>query len=509
MTTPATVAAPEPAAATHVYQSSKARALAPSTPISTHFTAPGAHRQDSDITDSQKDQIAQRLDNLPVSFEENVGQFDDPVDFVARADGYTAFLTPSAAVFAIQGSGVRDQGSESVGQVANLPDRPEAGWKPAPQTASGVAVYMNIVGGNPAARPSARDQLPGITNYFIGNDPANWRTNISSYARVTYDDVYPGIDLVYYGNNGQLEYDFLVSPGVDPSDITLNFAGADGVDINGQGDLVLHTAAGDVVQQKPFTYQEIGAARHEVASRYVLDGAQVRFEVGGYDATQPLVIDPLVLGYSTYLGGSGDDRGFARAVDSNGNAYVSGYTLSPNFPTTVGAFDTSSDAGADGFVTKLNAAGTALVYSTYFGGSGNDYPYGIAVDFAGNAYISGHTQSPNFPTTAGDFDTSYNAGGDAFVTKLNTTGAALDYSNYLGGAGEDYGDRIAVDNAGNAYVSGRTASANFPTTAGVFDTSYNIGGDAFVTKLNSSIPPAPPSSTPPISAESASTQVSQ
>jgi hypothetical protein len=263
--------------------------------------------------------------------------------------------------------------------------------------------------------------------------------------------------------------------------------------VDAQGDLVLQTTVGPIRQRKPVIYQEVDGVRKDIPGGYVLKGEhQVGFKLAAYDASQALVIDP-VLSYSTYLGGSGEDRDPAIAVDAAGNAYVTGHTESTDFPTTAGAFQTTFGGGpfngGDAFVTKLNATGSALVYSTYLGGSGGDSGRGIAVDTAGNAYVTGYTASTNFPTTAGAFQTT--RGGflmDAFVTKLNPTGSALVYSTLLGGSDLDSGEGIVVDAAGNAYVAGGTSSTDFPTTAGAFQTTFgggaNQGGDAFVTELN-------------------------
>ncbi len=414
--------------------------------------------------------------NPPLTFEANHGQTESQVDFIARTGGATVFLTPTAAVFSISSESASGVFPSSGLPVTNTPH------------SLGVALHMQIVGANPAAIPVGQDRQPGIVNYFIGNDPSRWRTDIPTFGRVQYQDVYPGIDLAYYGNNGQMEYDFIVSPGADPNAITINFAGADSVDLNAQGDLVLHTAAGDVVQQKPFTYQEAGATRQEVASRYVVDGTLVRFEVGAYDATRELVIDPLVMGYSTYLGGSKADEVYEVATDSAGNVYIAGSTDSPDYPTTPGTFDNSLTGGVrDAFVTKLNSAGTAAVYSTYLGSNGDDRTNGLAVHGAGEAYVTGQT-SGGFPVTSGAFDTTYNGGTDMFVAKLNVDGNALGYATYLGGVSfdgvEHYGG-IAVDAVGRAYVTGWTYSPDFPTTSGAFDTTY-AGGilDSYVVKLN-------------------------
>src|SRR5205807_41955 len=305
-----------------------------------------------------------------------------------------------------------------------------------------------------------------------------------------YDDLYPGIDLIYDGTQRHLEYDFVVRPGADPHRIALRLQGADRLEVDSQGDLVLHTAAGVIRQRKPAIYQEIGAVRKEIPGGYVLSGAQQRgFQVAAYDATRPLVIDP-VLVYSTYLEGSVDDYGYGIAVDGSGNAYVTGYTVSTDFPTTAGAFQTTARGNNDAFVAKINPSGSALVYSTYLGGNANDNGYGIAVDGSGNAYVTGSTTSPDFPTTAGAFQPDYggapNGGApqDAFVTKINPSGTALVYSTYLGGNGADYGTGIAVDAQGSAYVTGYTFSSDFPTTPGAFQTAKRGNSSTFVTKFN-------------------------
>jgi hypothetical protein len=336
------------------------------------------------------------------------------------------------------------------------------------------------------------EKLPGTANYFVGNDSTKWRSNVPAYARVRYDDLYPGVDLVYYGNQRELEYDFVVRPGADPSRIVLGFQGADRLEVDAQGDLMLHTALGPVRQRKPVIYQEADGVRREIAGSYVLKGLrQVGFQVAAYDASKPLVIDPTLV-YSTYLGGSGGEQGNGIAVDADGNAYVTGTVNSGSsvtFPTAAGAFDTNFGAGAEHvFVTKVDPTGSTLIYSTYLGGNGfSDKGFGIAVDAAGHAYVTGHTQG-DFPTTPGAFKTTFiNSGGsyDAFVTKLNPTGNGLVYSAYLGGCNDDEGFAITVDAVGNAYVTGRTTSVNFPTTPGAFDTTKALQ-DVFVTKLDPS-----------------------
>jgi hypothetical protein len=374
---------------------------------------------------------------------------------------------------------------------------------------------MQLVGGNRDAPATAVEPLVTKINYFLGNDPNEWHTNVPTFGKVQYDDVYPGIDLVYYGTSCStqhsalstqhsseaapshltsgpcLEYDFVVSPAVDPGVITLNFAGADGVDVNADGDLVLHTAAGVVVQQAPFTYQEAGTARQEVPSRYVIDGGRVSFDVAAYDTTRPLVIDPLVLGYSTYLGAGGAlDVGWGMTVDDDGFAYVVGETRSAKFPVTSGAFDETYNGGLNEvFVAKVNADGSGLIYATFLGGREDDQGRNIAIDAAGNAYVTGNTHSRDFPVTPGAFQTSLNTNesypfADAFVTKLSANGSDLVYSTYLGGTGSDGGVSVTVDAAGNAYVLGGSSSDDFPITPGAFQLTHHGEGDGFVTKLN-------------------------
>jgi beta-propeller repeat-containing protein len=423
---------------------------------------------------------------LPMSFEANRGQTDAQVKFLSRGSGYTLFLTRSGeAVLALHKAAPK---RDPLKPAALLP---ETGVFESEDASPPTVVRWKLIGGNARPRVEALDELPGKANYIIGNDPKKWRANVPVYAKVHYREVYPGVDLVYYGSQRQLEHDFLVAPGADPRSITLNLAGAEKLSLDPQGALVLAVKDGELRLDKPHIYQEVDGARREISGGYVLKNAhQAGFQVAAYDASRPLVIDP-TLSYSTYLGGSNFDVGSGIAVDASGNAYVTGYTLSTDFPTTPGAFQTAHASGGsyNAFVTKLNPAGSApLVYSTYLGGSVNDAGHRIAVDAAGNAYVTGYTRSTDFPTTPGAFQTTFQGGfDDAFVTKLNSTGSAPPvYSTYLGGNDQDEGLGIAVDAAGNAYVTGTTRSTNFPTTPGAFQATPGGNGndDAFVTKLN-------------------------
>ena len=435
-------------------------------------------RSPSDAT--TKIAVSESYGKLPLSFEANVGQTSSQVKFLSRGQGYTLFLTPSGeAVLALRKSVPKRDPLKPTALVSMpAPPIPDA-------TGPLAIVRMKLVGANAKPRVEALDELPGKANYLIGNDPKKWRTNVPLYAKVRYREVYPGVDLVYYGNQRQLEHDFIVAPGADPRSITLNLAGAEKLSLDPQGALVLAVKDGELRMDKPRIYQEVDGARREISGGYVLKSAyQVGFQIAAYDATRLLIIDPTLF-YSTYLGGNSTDVGQGIAVDAAGNAYVTGYTTSINFPTTVGTFQTANGGSYDAFVTKLNPTGTApLVYSTYLGGSNFDLGYGIAVDNLGNAYVTGYTCSSNFPTTPLAFQTALQSFCDAFVTKLNPAGSAPLYSTYLGGNSADFGQGIAVDSTGSAYVTGYTYSSNFPTTPGAFQTTFAGGYHAFVTKLN-------------------------
>jgi photosystem II stability/assembly factor-like uncharacterized protein len=401
---------------------------------------------------------ASPVGRLPISFEENRGQAAAGARFLARGPGYSLILTREGNHVVLRG---------------------------------GVSLIARLIGAN--ANPEIRGErkLPGKVHYLRGKQSL---TDIPTYGRVRYDRVYPGIDLVYYGNQHQLEYDFIVKPGSDPQSIRLSFDGADAVRLDDEGNLVLHVRDAQVVQLKPVVYQDIAGVRREIRAEYrLLSHNTIGFEIAPYDRNRTLVIDP-VLSYSTYLGGSdGDDDARAVAADSSGNIYIAGTTTSTNFPTraafqgNAGSQDPEAEV-TDAFVTKLNAAGTALVYSTYIGGTNDDEAGAIAVDSAGNVAIAGSTASTNdFPTTPGALRRTCNLGSngsclDAFVAKLNSTGSALIYSTYLGGTGDDDARGVAVDSSGGAYVTGRTTSTNFTTTAGAFSTDSSTGG--FVTKLS-------------------------
>ncbi len=462
------------------------------------------------LSSATKQQIVASYGRLPLSFEANRGQIDAQVKFISRGSGYSLFLTGTETVLDLS----RADGSAARSR-ADLPPRlalAEQAWPgraaPKPKDTGPTVLRMKLVGAKAAPAVVGLEELQGKSNYFLGNDPSKWRTNVPRYAKVKYERVYPGIDLVHYGNQRQLEYDFVVAPGADPTAIRLSFQGAEALEIDAQGDLVLHTAAGDVREHKPVVYQiessvvsgqltvatdhgpritDSTATKHFLNGRYVLTAQnEVRFDVGPYDPTRPLVIDP-VLSYSTYLGGSGSETGFGIAVDGAGNTYVTGQTSSTNFPTK-NPLQASLNGSSDAFVAKIDttkSGDASLVYSTYLGGSKFDSGSGIAVDAAGNVYVTGQTASTDFPTKNPFQGTLGASGGssNAFVAKLNSSGSTLLYSTYLGGSKSESGSGIAVDTAGNAYVTGQTFSTNFPTK-NPLQASLNGSADAFVAKID-------------------------
>jgi hypothetical protein len=427
--------------------------------------SPSKSRELHDTTAGQ--QWLDSLSQLPMSFEVNEGQTDSQVAFLSRGAGYTLFLTKDEAVFALK-----------------------SGQNRRPDT-----LRMHFVGANGRAIVRGQDELPGKSNYFMGHNPKLWHTAIPTFAKVENHDLYPGIDLVYYGSQQQLEYDLRVSPGADPGRISFDFRADSGVKLRASspvsvdeaGNLVSSANSSEVLLRKPVVYQvsstPSGAVtRTAVQATYtVTKNNTVRFQVGSYDRTKTLIIDPVVPFYSTYLGGANNDYGYGIALDAKGNAYVTGSTASLNFPV-LGCIQCVNAGGlADAFVTKLNPGG--LVYSTYLGGAGNDYGYGIAVDPLGNAYVTGSTSSPNFPM-AFCFQCIFQGGAaDVFVTEIAAGGAGLVYSTYLGGKAADFGRAIAVDPAGDAFVTGNTTSKNFPVPGCVFGCLPGGLNDAFVAEL--------------------------
>ncbi|TAL50061.1 MAG: hypothetical protein EPN89_05315, partial [Methylovulum sp.] len=492
----------------------------------------------ANITLEPKDstQVAAQYGKLPMSFEANRGQTDAAVRFLSRGAGYALYITPTEAVFSLRKAGTKpdagaDASHKGVGYAAHTvtpagvtetSEKARTARPTPPQTPVGraarakpeaptnapdetLAVHMQLVGANPNASVAGLDELPGKVNYLRGNDPKRWQTGVATYGKVKLNGVYNGVDLVYYGNGRQLEYDFIVAPGADPNAIRLNFGGIDNARLDATGDLLLHTQDGELRLQKPVVYQTVDGKRQNVDGRFVLhdvsgreglaDGKDrhIGFQVAAYDAGLPLVIDP-VLVYSSYLGGSSWESSSSIAVDTAGNAYVTGDTASSDFPT-VNAKYPKLWGGSDAFVTKFSADGSKVLYSTYLGGSSwLDYVSGIAVDGAGNAYVTGTTASSDFPTVNAKYPKLW-GGSDAFVTKFSPDGSKVLYSTYLGGSKDENTQvllwsnigSIAVDTTGNAYITGSTQSSDFPVVNAkypTFESEVFFYEDGFVVKLS-------------------------
>ena len=504
--------------------------------------------------------------NLPISFEPNVGQSQNQVKFLAHATGYSLFLTPSETVLLLRE--VQKSDRQAAGDIS--------------QRLRGAVLGIKFLNANSRAELSASNKLTGRVNYLLGNDPVGWHTNVPTFERVTQHELYPGIDLVYYGNQRQLEYDFVVSPQANPDAIRMSFSGSSRVRVDTQGNLVVSVATGDLQMRRPVAYQEQpNGERQLVAASYVVRGPRrAGIALGKYDPTRQLIIDP-ILEYSTYLGGTNIDSGNGIAVAQDKTAFIAGGTFSTNFPTAHplqpnhgGPDDFSRDA----FVSKISADGSTLLYSTYLGGTDEDVANGIAVDTFGNAYVTGTTISANFPVTPGSFNTECGGDGscgatlnphnavvsnafvtklnpegsaliysgflgeyepvkgqaitvdanqvayvtgqtgpnqtptvpiippnvppppfpitpnaaqpiiggatDAFLSKISATGTTILYSTYIGGENEDYAFGIAVDANSNAYVTGLTYSTTFPVTGGAFQSANQGAGDAFLTKIS-------------------------
>jgi hypothetical protein len=428
--------------------------------------AVSAHAQISLPGMPSRSRVIQSLADVPLAFEANRGQTDSTVDFVSRGNGYTIFLSHAEAVVALR------SGSHKTAESANS-------W---PKDGA-YAVRMALVGASARTKASAIDELAGKANYFTGNDPAKWRTNVPRYQKVRYEDIYPGIDLIYYGTSGQLEYDFVLRPNADPHFVRIRFDGAQSLRVTDSGDLLVGIKSGKLLFHRPILYQESKGTRTPVSGQYSLSGSTVKFRVGKYDHSRELVLDP-VLAYATYLGGSTSDYGQGIALDNSGAAYITGYTQSTDFPTTAGAYSSAMVGQYDAFVTKLNSSGSALVYSTYLGGSALDQATGIAVDSSGNAYVSGFTQSADFPVVnpLPAPNNTLQSFQNAFVAEIGPDGSALLYSTYLGGSQSDQANAVVVDSAGNAYIAGNTQSANFPIVNG-FQTAIVGGNDGFVSEI--------------------------
>lgn len=389
------------------------------------------------------------LGKTQLSFVPNVGQTNPKARFAAHANGASFYFTPNAAVLAF----ARDD--------------------------TGLALQLGFVGANPKPTIEGRSLRAGTVNHLVGTDAATWRTGIPTFGEVVYRDLWPGIDMVFRGANGRLKYEFVAQPGADPSQIRLTYRGANGLTLTPAGQLAIGTPWGALHDEKPRSFQAVDGRRIPVESAFALDsGRTYGFTLGAHDATRSLVIDPGLV-YSTFLGGSGYEEATNVTLDAGGNAYVTGFTSSTDFPTTAGAFDVTLSS-SDGFVTKLAPNGS-LVYSTLIGGSSSDSVASVEVDAQGSAYLVGSTSSADFPTTPGVLDRTLGTSNDGYVARLTPDGSGLVYSTYLGAFESSGAIDLAVDASGATYVTGFTRL--FPTTPGAFDETINGTNDMYVAKL--------------------------
>ena len=437
-------------------------AMSPAEPIAAASTAAPDH-------------IVFTYGKLPIRFEPNVGQTSPEVKYLAQGSGYSLALTAHGVVLSLS----------NAGKPAQDAARPE---KVPAAAARHALLRLNLLHAKSGPKLRAEQRQDSVSNYFIGSDRSKWRSDVANYAAVRYQQAYPGIDWLVYGNPQHLEYDFVVAPQADPRRIRLGVEGADHLALDRNGDLLIKVGEQTLRQLKPVIYQTTTrGGRHSIEGHYVLHHRQLAFTLGGYDHNRTLVIDPS-FAYSTYIGGSCCDQATAIAVDGAGNAYITGPTGSTDFPT-VNPFQASNKLD-NVFIAKFNASGSKLLYSTYLGGSINELSHAIAVDNDGNAYVAGDTASIDFPVV-NPFQATNKAGPggsngatNAFVTKFNTSGDALLYSTYLGGSSLiNAALGIAVDSAGNAYVAGYTDSIDFPT-ASPLQGSNKGRINAFVTKFN-------------------------
>lgn len=410
-------------------------------------------------------QVQADYGKLPLTFEANQGQIQRNVKFVARGAGYTVFLTSGQMVLALRSSSVTSNANTNVSVGA--PNQKNA--IPATNLASAslnqktepTVIQINLVGADENPATAGEDPQPGKVNYFIGNDPKKWQTNVPTYKQVRYKNLYPGIDLVYYGNQSRVEHDFVISPGADPNQIQLDVKGTDHLSVASNGDLILSKGNDEIRLQAPVLYQEFRGMRIPVTGQYsVRNSTRVFFKVGQYDKTRPLVIDP-VLVYSTFLGGSGDDQGVGIGVDSAGNTYITGCTSSTDFP--LASQNGPPPSGENAFVAKLDASASALVYADYIGGSSYDCSSALTLDNSNDIFITGNTYSADFPTVNPYQATNNSNAAAAFVTEVSPDGSSLIYSTYLSGSTYAQANAIGLDSLGDMYVAGWTTATDFPT----------------------------------------------
>jgi hypothetical protein len=400
------------------------------------------------------------INSQPMRFVENQGQWDPQVAYMARKQGMTAWLQKDRITFQFE---KRD----------------------APDHAQGITMQMTFENASEWVSLTGEEKQLSKHNYFIGNDRSQWRSGVSSYAQVVYRNLYEGVDLRMREAADWLEYDLLLSQGADLSDVVICLEGLKGLHIDENGNLVLETEFGPITQEPATAWYETSSGdRIPVACNFrLIDAQRYGFSVEN-DLGLALVIDP-GLEWSTFLGGNNDDHCISLGLTATGQIIITGATMSVDFPTTPGAYDTTfSGSACDGFVSCLSADGSQLLWSTAIGGNSADVLFDVALDGSGRVIVAGSTYSSDFPTTPGAYDTTHNGTSDGMIVCLSSDGSQLLYSTYLGSAAQDMIVALDVSNAGDAVVGGYTGSVNFPTTTGAYDTTYNGGArDAFVTRI--------------------------
>ena len=409
--------------------------------------------EDNDTNMKQKSEISRSLSSMKGWFTENKGQ-------IGNSDVEYAYLASDVSIGFIESGYLITMSNTD--NLTNL-------------------VKITFEGAN-RVMPEGKGELPHKSNFFRGNDSSNWNHGVRNFDTVVYQNLYDGINLIFYTAENGLKYDFVVSPGANPDEICMEYEGVDDLDISSQGNLHISILSKVLIEEAPYSYQTKNCERIMINSSYQVSGNKVNFTIEKFDPTIPLTIDPLI--YSTFIGGNSSDWGADIVLDSENNVYIIGATGSPNFPTTSDGYDTEYNDDSDVVVFKLDSRGSSLLYSTYIGGNDTDSGGAITIDDKGNAYVTGYTYSQDFPTNSEAYDTTQNGYEDLFAIKLNPDGSDLLYSTYIGGSDTDYGRAITIDFEGNAYVTGETWSEDFPTTVGAFDNSYNGWGDTFVVKLN-------------------------
>lgn len=432
--------------------------------------------QKNQFKPTQTQQVVQSLKAVPLYFVENKGQVEKCVKYHIKMPYGSVYFTPEEIAYQFLHKKSKENTEE---QRSFLKE------KESPQGITAENFMMKFIEANERVQVRGMDEIETRVSFFRGKDPRNWVKGARTYKKVLYKELYPQIDLIVYGSRGRIKHEYRVRVGGEVEKIKARYEGIESLRINERGQLEIVGSKGVLREDVPLSFQIIDNKKVEVKTEYMVDKDNtLRFKVRKYRKDKELIIDP-GLEYSTYLGSSDQDYGWGIAVDKSGNAYVTGKTSSSSFPTTPGAYDATYNSNGDVFIAKFNSKGTRLLYSTYLGGSDSEGGAGIEVDGSGNAIVFGSTESSDFPTTPGAYDSSHNGKEDVFIAKLNSAGTDLLYSTYLGGSSGDYGSGIAADGSGNAYVTGWTYSTDFPTTPSAYDATYNNYGDGFIAKLSS------------------------